>query len=441
MKKVLMLVCALALVAGANAQVKQTKEVHHFSTEMSLFQSPRFSSPSKAAAKVREDTMAVQSVYRAGNPGLGLGHVAAYGLPQDPNATAEETFITPPVFFTTTGTGFLNYWYGSGEVGYSYDFTENGWYESVLQRGFAKKGVTAALAYITRFRSPIPEVDQAMMPFRFKIYTSVLGQVTEQTAYTDIMSDNARNNQVTVYYPNNPENYVSYSEEIQIPSMDLEYQGSDIYLPGERYSARFITPAIAGENFCISAMFPCNHDEKDTLWKAFLLTVRENRDYVISDRPAAVYAVIDFQYQEIFGTETELWREREEGYFLPNEADQENKRYAVVPLRSWVWSGGNASTEEPAFQIVMADGVDIERGASYDKYVEVKINPAIDYTIIRAADRINRVEIYNLSGRLVKSQVCNDNDVRIALNGLSSGMYVAKVTTDGGIASKKIMVR
>lgn len=441
MKRVLMLVCALAFVAGANAQVKQANEAHPISTEMSVFQSLQFANPSKAAVKARVDTVAVQSIYRADNPGLGSGHVSAYGLPQDPNASAEDVYVTPPVLFTTTGTGFLNYWYGSGEIGYSYDFTEEGWYEGTLQRGFAKKGVTAAMAYITRFHSPVPDVDEAMMPFRFKIYSSNMGQVTEQQAYTDILTENARRNEVTVYYPNNPENFVSYSEEIQIPSMDLVNENGTVYLPGERYSARFTTPAIAGENFCISAMFPCNQDKNDTLWKAFLLVVRENRDYVMSERPAAVYAVIDFEHQEMFGTETELWRKREEGYFIPNEEDQENDRYAVVPLRAWVWNGGNASVEEPAFEIIMADGVDIERGASYDKYVEVKINPAIDYTVLRAADRIQQVEVYNLSGKLVKTQACNDNTVEVRLDGLSSGMYVAKVTTVAGVANKKIMVR
>lgn len=92
-------------------------------------------------------------------------------------------------------------------------------------------------------------------------------------------------------------------------------------------------------------------------------------------------------------------------------------------------------------EIVLADATDVERGASYDKFVEVKKNPAVDYTVIVATDAIKSVEIYNLNGKLVKTQACNSNVETISLSGLNSGMYVAKVITTAGIANKKIMVR
>lgn len=455
MKKILTLACALAMVAGANAQVRQANTLKSAKAELKEKTASSILEVGevKGAAKPgRVDTLPLESALMmqaitGRGWGMTLGMLAMHGVEDvTQNSTAEDVYENRPTVFVSTGTGFLNEWFGSGEIGYSFDFSPTGYYASLGLRR-SSWGITGALTYVCRFRSPL-SINDETMPLRFKLYTTPMGQVSSQQAYTDLLTDQARREQVDVYYPTDPDKFVSYSEEVQVPSMPLVYDegSSKPYLPGDLFGARFTTPGIAGDHACISAMFPNNKDEKDTLWKASLLTVSDGaQGYATSDQVAPVYVVYDFRHQTLFGPDDDLWREREAEYFIPNEDAQPNTRYAVVPLMSWVWSDqqGNRepSIEEPVIIAILAEGVTIERGAYYDKYVEVVMNPAIDYTVLRATERINDVEIYNLNGKLVKKQACNNHQVEVRLDGLSSGMYVAKVTTDGGVANKKIMVR
>ncbi|MCM1532336.1 MAG: T9SS type A sorting domain-containing protein [Bacteroides sp.] len=450
MKKIVTLLCAVALVAGANAQVKQAKSVGAPAVVKEKTDiSPLVMDPVAGAAKAgRVDTISTQPMQEVSEV-LGGSFYAGYsctGIPRGADGKPNWDVIgsCDAVWFTM-GSGWLNHIYGSGEIGYWFDFTPTGWYCLNYEMPYYSYGITGAMTLVGRAKSTVDSMNSLRMPLRFKLYTEPMGQVTKQSAYTDIVNPEVTD-EIEVFYPADPDNFVSYSDTVGIP----------VFTPkeGQRFGsawvgAKFETPAVAGVNPCISVIFPVKNDGTDTLWNATLYTVSYEQDEAKSGYMGAMYTVWDFQNQNMWTynvseqhpEEGELVRERING-FIPDSNAQPNKRYGVVPTMSWVWQNdGSHMDGEIAMHVILAEGVTIERGASYDKYVEVKINPAIDYTVINATDRINKVEIYNLSGKLVKTQACNSHRENISLSGLSSGMYIAKVTTDAGVANKKIMVR
>lgn len=411
--------------------------------------SPLVMNPGQGATKAgRVDTITTEALARVvalTGGSFNIGY-SCTGLPYVNNQPNWNAIGSIPSVWFTMGSGWMSCKYGSGEIGYSLDFGERGYYTFVLDRPYNTYGITGAITLVGRARSSVDSVNSKEMPLKFKLYSYPLGQITRQEGYNDITSSQRGQTTTEVYYPQNPENFLCYSETVGVPV--LEPEGSERF-GTDWFGAKFETPGIAGANPCISIVFPTSRTGEDSLWNATLFEVSNGDNTSHSTKPAAMYVVYDFDYQSIWSYNEENGggriEERIDG-FIPDSNAQPNKRYAVVPLQSWNWTDANGTPTssqdgEIPMHIILAEGVAIERGAAYDKYVEVKINPAIDYTVIQSTDRIKSVEIYNLNGKLVKTQACNSNNERISLNGLASGMYIAKVTTEAGIANKKIMVR
>lgn len=64
-------------------------------------------------------------------------------------------------------------------------------------------------------------------------------------------------------------------------------------------------------------------------------------------------------------------------------------------------------------------------------------NPATDNIIINSTENVQRVEIYNMQGQLVKVESGNVNN--ISVRDLANGMYTLKLTTDNGTSVHKIV--
>lgn len=75
--------------------------------------------------------------------------------------------------------------------------------------------------------------------------------------------------------------------------------------------------------------------------------------------------------------------------------------------------------------------------------VKVFPNPSSDYFMIRseiAGNRIERIELTDLQGRLIREEAVNGFDHRVERNGLTSGIYFVRVFTDEGWISKKLLI-
>ena len=445
MKKILTLVCAVALVAGANAQVKQARQVGAPLSKSAKMEavSPLMMDQAKGAAKAAiVDTLWAEAAFHSLSGSIGGGYTAT-------GISSWDDVNNIPTVWWPYGTGWANNFAGSGEYGLLFDVSSNGWLSQVMQVYVNDYYVTGAMVYICRARTTATaavDVNNTDMPLYYKLYTSDKGQVTEQKAWDNLMEAGEGSREITVHYPVNTKDYASISNTIGVPLLPTE--DPDQMMAGQFCSARFETPSVAGDYFCVSMVFPNDQEETDTLWNATALILMEpgTTTTLQSEEPGAVYLVWDAPKQNMWGhregDEFIYAREREElEWMLPRPEDQNDETAIIAAMRGWVFDGGSALDGEPYMRVILASEADVERGAAYDKYVEVKINPAIDFTEIVSADRIQKVEIYNTNGKLVKTQVCDSNIETIALNGLTSGMYIAKVTTIAGVANKKIMVR
>jgi hypothetical protein len=52
---------------------------------------------------------------------------------------------------------------------------------------------------------------------------------------------------------------------------------------------------------------------------------------------------------------------------------------------------------------------------------------------------VSLVEMTDLNGRVIKSQKVNATEGQISISDLATGMYMMKITTDQGVATKKIV--
>ena len=64
-------------------------------------------------------------------------------------------------------------------------------------------------------------------------------------------------------------------------------------------------------------------------------------------------------------------------------------------------------------------------------------NPATDQITINTTDNVQRVEIFNMQGQLVKAETGAVNN--ISVKDLANGMYTLKLTTDNGTSIHKIV--
>ena len=74
--------------------------------------------------------------------------------------------------------------------------------------------------------------------------------------------------------------------------------------------------------------------------------------------------------------------------------------------------------------------------------IELLPNPANDYVIIRAEEAIEKVEIINIDGKLLETQyLAGEQERRLNLSSYAKGFYFVKVTTNEGVATKKLIIQ
>jgi hypothetical protein len=68
-------------------------------------------------------------------------------------------------------------------------------------------------------------------------------------------------------------------------------------------------------------------------------------------------------------------------------------------------------------------------------------NPAKDQLNISSGSEITQVEIFNQLGQLVFSQVVKNEFFNMNTSGFNSGIYYVKITTEEGMATRKVVIR
>ena len=93
------------------------------------------------------------------------------------------------------------------------------------------------------------------------------------------------------------------------------------------------------------------------------------------------------------------------------------------------------------YPIIQQSGAANENNDAYAQTVSVYPLPATDKVTVVALDPIRKVEVYNMAGTLVKKAEMNDNVLNMDVTSFAPGAYIAKITTEKGVVSKKLLVK
>ena len=68
-------------------------------------------------------------------------------------------------------------------------------------------------------------------------------------------------------------------------------------------------------------------------------------------------------------------------------------------------------------------------------------NPASDNVTVMSSFRIDRIEVYSLTGQRVMQQKVGALSTQIDLSGLPKGTYIVRTYTNHGISNKRLVVK
>jgi hypothetical protein len=84
--------------------------------------------------------------------------------------------------------------------------------------------------------------------------------------------------------------------------------------------------------------------------------------------------------------------------------------------------------------------IDVTRTVGVEEYTSetaIYPNPATDMINISTDNQVQRVEIFNMQGQLVKVET--GEVTRVSVKDLANGLYTLKLTTDNGTSMHKII--
>ena len=101
--------------------------------------------------------------------------------------------------------------------------------------------------------------------------------------------------------------------------------------------------------------------------------------------------------------------------------------------------GGNGSNFDFPFQIFGDESLSIDDN-QLSNQITLLPNPAItSITITNATSNLNRIEIYNIDGKLIGNTRVNVTSTTVDISNLANGIYLVKIYTDQGTITKKLL--
>lgn len=94
-------------------------------------------------------------------------------------------------------------------------------------------------------------------------------------------------------------------------------------------------------------------------------------------------------------------------------------------------------TDITRFEIVYKDEAVLNTGSnSKPDFIVYKDG---NNQVIRSSKKLGEIEVFDVSGKLIKSLNTNDLEVRIDMSAFLNGTYILKVENSGNIKTKKII--
>lgn len=466
MKKTLTVLWAMAFGIGAvaQAQVVRNGEAERLNKNIDLKVSAEFIETSEAggvSAQLKAngpayDTLLWHDEY-TNDDCSGTLYMLPYGVT---SLFGDEMALSP------FGASFN----GTGEVGATYQ-TEDKLYDNYARINVANAWVVGATAYVYRLGSTTawerlgvdafdPEhineyegVKVPALPFTIKGYPKVERQQAV-ASYWDLFWGDGE-------YLVDMEMPVSMQDAVESKETGyINYYGPHTLEDGrvqpwlQRIAGMFDEVFPANANFGLSIQAHWTNDKTyDSLWNWSMLG-KPNSACAFIDGWAA-WQRIDFSESQKHwvwlymndGSDIDVSKpydtEDDDWGFAPNDCPQHDNGTGLYVYAFCM----NMRLDEgehmlPTLYPIIQDRATIERNKdAYVQTVSVYPLPAADKVNIVALDEIQRVEIYNMAGTLVKAIPMNDIHLELDVTSFAPGTYIAKITTEKGVASKKLLVK
>jgi len=78
---------------------------------------------------------------------------------------------------------------------------------------------------------------------------------------------------------------------------------------------------------------------------------------------------------------------------------------------------------------------------SLDAQIAIYPNPVTDHMNITSDVKMTQIDIFNQLGQRVYGKVVKDNNFNLNTSDFNAGVYFVRITTDTGVATKKVTVR
>lgn len=449
MKKLMFSLCVLCMAGAASAQVSRSPLTER--AQRSLLQrvaSQKIEMQDVQTAQRRKidlDSVVTQSAY--GWEGHSFFQYLVRSEEDAPRLKADG-FCNEDELAFVYGTGHSLSWSGTGEIGYRFAAGSDTYYSENYM--YPDWGVPYAIATVIS-RAPSSGLlredgTYPDMPFYFKLYDNT--KVGPQKVFSCITQPE-KGEYVDVVYPTDPEQYSTITDTAWIAAGCDANKAGKLYYPADTFLRAEFKDVDGshrlGDDFCISMVFPIDWDEEgdsildECRWNSFAYLIsEESGDNRISETPHCVYYVLDFQRQAMWSRPENS--ERLE-WLVEDSLMQPNARYAVIPFDSWMWKDGDVNNGEPWMRLYYTEWTALQSTNKADRYVQVSPVPAADYVNFTSYADMSRIEIYSLGGQLVKAVNVSGDTYRLDLAGINSGMYVARIYSEKGISSKKLIVR
>ncbi len=103
------------------------------------------------------------------------------------------------------------------------------------------------------------------------------------------------------------------------------------------------------------------------------------------------------------------------------------------------WGGAEGGVDLDVMIFPVVSGVGLTE-AEVNSLSYVYPNPAKEEVMLASSVNVEKVEIYNVLGQVVYSANVNANSVKVNTADFAAGNYVVKMYTEGGVATKKLVV-
>ncbi|MDR1974804.1 MAG: T9SS type A sorting domain-containing protein, partial [Bacteroidales bacterium] len=381
------------------------------------------------------------------------------------------------VWYNMLSGQLVPWWFNGSEIGQKFSVSpeqgqEDGPYWDIIGVNLKEYMVVGAVSLYARWKSKAfstwgyDDNNIPSMPLRMKLYAfdnveqqQFFRQIVQPMINEDPVATSARRNQlqkVTSTYPRSSKRYSAisdtlYAEFRNLPPEDPNYVSPYIYYG--RIGGLFDRSMSAGSDFCITVELPLGYkstNRLDTVWN-FSLNVplagtagnyNEIDEYDINGMIVSYNTKSSYFIEDVDTTIGKAWLLPAGNPQIVTDPDD---GMVFFPASTFSWFsedmaqrtfGSDAELDAAAdlfrpatmtsvliFPLI-AEGLASEKINPSLLRVSVSPVPAIDKVNIVCVDNMERVEILNIAGKVLKRVAVNDNIASVSVTDLPSGMYL-----------------